>query len=169
MQSEAELMVMDWERVGNRIIGLQKDFLVINTQSKVIIGQLQLSDDIGNEQLYFDDDSLSYDMLIDSLKKSHNYFVALQDSTNNLYKKYSEERKMFHLYHRKLKYNEIPKDKVGQFNITFKKMVNDLDNRANTIKRELMQNIENYNYLITAIAESSASNYQLTGYKLKIR
>jgi hypothetical protein len=163
-QTEADLLVLEWERLGNCIISMQKDHLVLLSQSKEIIKIISPSRASKLNDNYFSGDSLSA-----LVHKHHNALLDLQDSTNRIYIKYMDERKSFSTYHRMLKSYDLPIEKSAMLKTHFSGVIRQLDKNASSIRKRLTATIDSYNSTVAALIETSFVGYQLSGSKLKIR
>ena len=163
-QTEADLLVLEWERLGNSIIGMQKDHLVLLSQSKGILKIISPSGANSTSGGYFSGDSL-----IALVHNYHTDLLDLQDSTNKVYKKYMDERKSFSTYHRMLRSNNLTNDKSAMLKSHYSGVIRQLDKNTSNIRKRLQTTIDSYNSTVAAIIETSSIGYQLSGIKLKIR
>ncbi len=163
-QIEADLLALEWERLGNDIINMQKDHLVLISQSNKITKIISPSGSQYVNGGYFSNDSLN-----NIIFGFHRSLIDLQDSTNKIYKKYMDERKSFSIYHRRIKSNELQSDKNAMLKSHYYGVIRQLDKSVTNIRNRLTSTIDGYNSAIAILIETSSNGYQLAGNRLKIR
>ncbi|MDW8333889.1 MAG: hypothetical protein RMM53_06710 [Bacteroidia bacterium] len=176
IQTDAELMVVEWERIGRNIVNLQSDILTLISQSGYVVKMLNENVVVNRQQLdeSAQDDGSNYyvyyhDSLIKSIFMLHQQIVRLQDSIDYVLKNYNNDRKLFHQFHRKLKTSKYETNSFRKFNLHFQTRAARLDKQSQTLRFKIDGIVETYNSTLTELVENNPLCFALSGYKLKLK